>query len=82
MDDFIEFYSSGKVKKNISQISPKSRFADGGTIPTLSTDYSFDDRLLNAFEDYSNRPVYVSVQDINSRQKAVKNVQVLAGIQE
>lgn len=82
LDDFIEFYSSGKVKKNITQISPKSRFADGGTIPTLSTDYSFDDRLLNAFEDYSNRPVYVSVQDINSRQKAVKNVQVLAGIQE
>ena len=82
LDDFIEFYSSGKVKRNISQISPKSRFADGGTIPTLSTDYSFDDRLLNAFEDYSNRPVYVSVQDINSRQKAVKNVQVLAGIQE
>lgn len=82
LDDFIEFYSSGKVKKNISQISPKSRFADGGTIPTLNSDYSFDDRLLNAFEDYSNRPVYVSVQDINSRQKAVKNVQVLAGIQE
>lgn len=82
LDDFIEFYSSGKVKKNISQISPKSRFADGGSIPTLTSDYSFDDRLLNAFEDYSNRPVYVSVQDINSRQKAVKNVQVLAGIQE
>ena len=82
LDDFIEFYSSGKVKKNITQISPKSRFADGGTIPTLNSDYSFDDRLLNAFEDYSNRPVYVSVQDINSRQKAVKNVQVLAGIQE
>lgn len=82
LDDFIEFYSSGKIKRNISQISPKSRFADGGTIPTLTTDYSFDDRLLNAFEDYSNRPVYVSVQDINSRQKAVKNVQVLAGIQE
>ena len=80
LDDFIEFYSSGKVKKNISQISPKSRFADGGTIPTLNSDYSFDDRLLNAFEDYSNRPVYVSVQDINSRQKAVKNVQVLAGL--
>ena len=80
LDDFIEFYSSGKVKKNITQISPKSRFADGGTIPTLNSDYSFDDRLLNAFEDYSNRPVYVSVQDINSRQKAVKNVQVLAGL--
>ena len=80
LDDFIDFYSSGKVKKNISQISPKSRFADGGTIPTLSTDYSFDDRLLNAFEDYSNRPVVVSVRDINARQAAVRDVQVLAGL--
>lgn len=80
LDDFIEFYSSGKVKKNISQISPKSRFADGGTIPTLNSDYSFDDRLLNAFEDYSNRPVVVSVRDINARQAAVRDVQVLAGL--
>lgn len=80
LDDFIEFYSSGKVKKNITQISPKSRFADGGTIPTLNTDYSFDDRLLNAFEDYSNRPVVVSVRDINARQAAVRDVQVLAGL--
>lgn len=80
LDDFIEFYSSGKVKKNITQISPKSRFADGGTIPTLSTDYSFDDRLLNAFEQYSNRPVQVSVKEINARQAAVRNVQVLAGL--
>ena len=76
----IDFYSSGKVKKNISSISPKSKFADGGTIPTITNDYAFDDRLLSAFEDYSNRPVVVSVTDINNRQAAVKNVQVLAGL--
>lgn len=82
LDDFIEFYSSGKVRKTITSMSPRSRFADGGTIPTLNTNIDINDRLLSAFEDYSNRPVYVSVQDINSRQKAVKDVQVLAGLTE
>lgn len=82
LDDFIDFYSSGKLKKNISSISPKRTFADGGTIPTITNDYAFDDRLLSAFEDYSNRPVYVSVVDINNRQDAVKNVQVLAGLSD
>ena len=81
INDMIDFYSSGRVKKNISAISPKTKFADGGTIPTISNDYAFDDRLITAFEDYSNRPVYVSVVDINNRQDAVRNVQVLAGIE-
>lgn len=82
LDDFIEFYSSGKLKKNITQMSPSRKFAEGGTIPTLNNDYSFNDRLLDAFEDYSNRPVVVSVRDINARQKAVRDVQVLAGLDE
>lgn len=79
LGDFIDFYSR-KVRKNISASSPRSKFADGGALPTLSNDYSFDDRLLSAFEDYSKRPVVVSVVDINNRQNAVKNVQVLAGL--
>lgn len=82
LDDFIDFYSSGKLKKNIVQMSPRSRFANGGSLPTISTNYSFDDRLLSAFEDYSNRPVVVSVKDINDRQTAVRNVQVLAGLSD
>ena len=82
LDDFIDFYSSGKLKKNIVQMSPRSRFANGGSLPTISTNYSFDDRLLTAFEDYSNRPVVVSVKDINDRQTAVRNVQVLAGLSD
>ena len=81
LDDFIEFYSSGKLKKNIVQMSPRSRFADGGTIPTLRTDIDINDRLIDSFDRYSNRPVVVSVQDINSRQKAVRDVQVLAGLE-
>lgn len=82
IDDFIDFYSSGKAKKTFMSSNPKTKFADGGTIPMLNNDYEFDDRLLSAFEDYSNRPVYVSVVDINRRQTAVKNVEVLAGLGE
>lgn len=81
LSDFIDFYSS-KVKKSVVSSSPRAKYADGGTIPMLNNEYQFDDRLLSAFEDYSNRPVYVSVVDINSRQAAVKNVQVLAGLEE
>ena len=60
--------------------NPKTKFADGGTIPMLNNDYNFDDRLLSAFEDYSNRPVYVSVVDINNKQDDVRRVQTLAGL--
>lgn len=82
IDDFIDFYGSGKAKKNFLASSPRQKFADGGIIPTLNNEYTFDDRLLTAFEDYSNREVVVSVVDINNRQAAVKNVQVLAGLGE
>ena len=80
LDDFIDFYTSGKVKNSFAA-SQNTKFAEGGTLPTLNNDYSFDDRLLTAFEDYSNRPVQVSVVDINNRQEAVKAVQVLAGME-
>ena len=81
LDDFIDFYASGKAKRTISSISPSRRFADGGTIPSLSTDIDISDRLLTTMEAYANRPVVVSVVDINNRQAAVRNVQVLAGLE-
>ena len=81
LDDFINFYSSGKLKKNISSMSPRTAFADGGVIPTISNDIDINDRLLSAMEAYAERPVVVSVVDINNRQNAVKNVQVLAGLE-
>ena len=82
IDDFIEFYSNGKTRKNISSMSPGRKFADGGVMPSLRSDISVNDRLLTAFEDYSNRPVQVAVVDINDRQAQVKNVQVMAGLTE
>jgi hypothetical protein len=62
-------------------MSPGKKFADGGSLPTISNNYEFDDRLLSAFEAYSERDVVVSVVDINNRQQAVKTVQVLAGLE-
>lgn len=79
LDDFIDFYG-GKVKKNVTSISPARKFAEGGSLPTLSNNYDFNDRLISAFEAYAERPSVVSVIDINNRQAAVKNVQVLAGV--
>jgi len=80
LDDFVDFYGGSKVRNNILSSTPKRVFADGGVIPTLNNEYSFDDRLLTAFEDYSNRPVVVSVVDINKKQADVKRVQTLAGL--
>jgi hypothetical protein len=61
-------------------MSPRTKFADGGQIPTLDNTYSFDDRLLEAFEKYADRPSVVSVVDINNKQDDVKRVQALAGL--
>lgn len=79
LEDLIEFYGVGSpVKKNIQTV--RTKFADGGTIPTLRNDINLSDRLLTAFEDYSNRPVQVAVVDIIDRTQAVNDVRVMAGL--
>lgn len=80
LDDFIDFYSNGKVKKNIISMSPKTKFADGGVLPSLSNDIDINDRLLTAFEDYSNRPIQVAVTEILDKANNVRTVQTLAGL--
>lgn len=79
LEDLIEFYGVGSpVKKNIQTV--RTKFADGGVVPTLRNDISINDRLLTAFEDYSNRPSVVSVVDIIDRTKTVNDVKVMAGL--
>ena len=82
LDDFVDFYVGGKspIKKNI-QLA-KAKFADGGVIPSLRTDIDLNERLIAAFEDYSNRPSIVSVVDIIDRTQAVNDVRVIAGINQ
>lgn len=80
ISDLIDFYSNGKgVKRGVSSAS-KARFENGGIVPTLSTDFDINDRLLDAMDYYSNRPVVVSVVDINNKQADVRRVQALAGL--
>ena len=74
----LEFYSSG-IKKNIS-IKNKTKFAEGGQLPTLRSDIDLEGNVLRAIEQYNNRNVVVSVVDILNKSDEVKNVQVLAGL--
>ena len=79
IEDLIDFYGgNSQVKKNITTV--RTKFADGGVVPTLRTDINLSDRLLTAFEDYSNRPVQVAVVDIIDRTQAVNDVRVMAGL--
>lgn len=79
LEDLIDFYGgNSQVKKSISTV--RTKFADGGMIPTLRNDINLSDRMLTAFEDYSNRPVQVAVVDIIDRTQQVNDVKVMAGI--
>ena len=81
LEDLINFYTNenGMRKRTISN-SPRNKFADGGTIPTLRNDINLSDRLLTAFEDYSNRPQVVSVVEIVDKMQTVREVQAMAGL--
>ena len=81
LEDLINFYTNenGMRKRTISN-SPRNKFADGGQIATLRNDINLSDRLLTAFEDYSNRPTVVSVVDIIDRTQQVNDVRVMAGL--
>ena len=78
VSDLIDFYSSGNVKKNISGI--RTKFEDGGYVQPLPNIDVFDDDLRQSFERYSNRPIYVTVTDIENRMEQVKYVRTLAGV--
>ena len=82
LDDFVDFYGGNSVvRKNILQSTPRAKYADGGVLTFDSSQIDLYDRLLTAFEDYSNRAVQVAVVDIIDRTQAVNNVQVLAGLE-
>ena len=77
LDDLIDFYST-TPKKTIKSI--RTRFADGGTIPTLPSQLDIQDQLQNIVVNQDNRPIVVSVVDINNKQDDVRRVQTLAGL--
>lgn len=78
VSDLLEFYSSSSAKKGVVGI--KSKFEDGGYMPPLPNALDVRDQLQNIIINQDNRPIYVSVVDINNKQEQVRRVQTLAGL--
>jgi hypothetical protein len=58
----------------------KTRYADGGELPTLSDNVEVVNPSQTVIFNQDDRPIWVSVKDINDAQARVRNVQVLAGM--
>ncbi len=78
INDLIEFYQGDVPRRTIKNI--RTKYADGGQLIPNNLDIS--EQLQNVVVNQDNRPIYVSVVDINNKQKDVRNVKVLAGLDE
>lgn len=75
--DLIDFYSSPKVRSNIQNVR---KFADGGQLPLLRNDMTVDNRMLTMMQEYSTRPVWVAVTEIEAAQSKVNYVRAVSGL--
>lgn len=80
IDDMIEFYGSGTVRKNIQTVRTKTRFENGGQIPILLNDIDMNNRLIDAMTAYANRPMYVAVTEIEDKMADVNYIRTVAGV--
>lgn len=78
LNDLVTFYST---KKKLPKPMAKTKFANGGEIPTLRTDIDLNDKLVTMFEEFGRRPSVVSVVDIIKAQDKVNKVRTLAGVE-
>ena len=77
LDDFVEYYS--KAGRN-SVIGTRNKFANGGELPELNDEIDVTSQLQTVIINQDQRPIWVSVKDINDAQARVRNVQTLAGL--
>lgn len=75
LSELIDFYQSPKALKS----SSKRVFADGGQLPTMPN-IDLGDIMTDVAILRDNRPVVVSVVDINRKQDDVRRVRTLAGL--
>lgn len=78
LNDLVTFYSS---RKALPKPMAKTKFANGGEIPSLRTDLDINDKLITMFEEFGRRPSVVSVVDIIKAQDKVNKVRTLAGVE-
>lgn len=76
LSDLIEFYASGYNART----PMKFAYADGGQLPSMSANPVDIKALRNGYQD--DRPIYVSVQEIEDVSKRVRNVKALAGYED
>ena len=79
LEDFVEFYESPKRYANGGQL--KTIFESGGQLPSTKAP-TINMREVRQIQKEDNRPIVVSVQEINNVQRKVRKVQALAGINE
>lgn len=79
LSDFVEFYSNGSTKNYSKPF--KTVFADGGTLPSMNAPM-IDTRAINSIKSEDNRPIYVSVTEIENVQNKVRNVRAIAGLED
>lgn len=75
LSELIDFYQSPKALKS----SSKRVFADGGQLPTMPN-IDLGDIMTDVAIVRDDRPVVVSVVDINRKQDDVRRVQILSGL--
>ena len=78
LTDFVEFYSSGS---NTHSKTPKFKYAAGGQLPTMQAPQLNVRDIVNT-NNMDNRPIYVSVTEIENVQNRVRNVRAIAGMED
>lgn len=78
MDD-MEYYFTRKPKIHSSV---RQKFAQGGQLSSESNSIDLRRDVENIIVQYDDRPITVSVVDINSAQSRLRNVRVLSGLNE
>ena len=73
--DLIDFYYSNQSAKTSGA---KNKYADGGQLPVPNV-IDIGNNQTHVFVDLDDKPIVVSVEEINQVQEHVHNVKVLAG---
>lgn len=79
LDDFVEFY---KTRRQTPTRTVKEKYflASGGQVPELDDNFDAGRLIRQVRAQEDNRPIVVSVVDINQAQDRVRKVQTLAGL--
>lgn len=75
LDDIVDFYSDRPIIRNTGY---KRVFETGGKLPTMDIDR--DKKVTRVINEGDDRPVVVSVVDINNAQDNLREVEVLSGL--